>query len=221
MKKQILVGILTLGMGLGAQAVSVPLAPATLVPLAGAVTTTVGGTATLVDSLIGALYGPTPGAASINGTVNSFVYSGDVNNPYGLTGLTFVYRVFNDSSSIGVVEHLTVNNYDAFLVSVGTDASVGTDDPLSVNRSLLGTPVSFNFGFSGAAALMPGQSSHLLILQTSATRYERQIGAVIDGASANVFILGPTVSVPDGGMTVALLGLALGGLGLIRRKLIA
>jgi hypothetical protein len=166
----------------------------------------IGGGATLVGSLTGVNF-VTPGSASVSGTVDSWVYSGDVNNTYG--GLTFVYKVNVTAGT--VVEGLNLNNFSGVQVDVATDGSGVI--PSFANRGIVGTPVRFEW-LTGIAV---GSSSSFLLIRTDATAFEKVLDGVKDGTTVNVTLLGPAV--PDGGMTLVLLGTALTAMGLIRRKM--
>ena len=58
-------------------------------------------------------------AMTFTGNMDSWVYSNDPNNPYGPTGLTFVYQISNNTGSPHNIERLTVNSF------VGTQTDAG------------------------------------------------------------------------------------------------
>lgn len=161
-------------------------------------------------------YGPTGGGASISGTVWSWVYSGDTFNTLG--GLTFVYQISNNSGSAGVVEHLTVNDYIGAVKAYVAYSPSGIGLPIvptSADRGAIGTPIEWNFSQSGLGTIPAGSNSRYLIVQTDAQAYSLEPAGVIDGTTANVSLYGPNL--PDGGATIALMGLALAGLAGVRR----
>ncbi len=197
------------------------MAVGTLLPPSGSVSpvpsVTYGGT--LVGNYIGSFN--TGGLNPAVGTVQSWVYSGDASNPFnGVGGLTFVYLISNTGAgTLGYVETFTVNDYTSATAYVGYSPVLGTGPvvPTSVGRSILGTPITWNFsaGAGGLGAIPAGGSSKYLVVETDATSWALDAGGVIDSLTSNVGLLGP--SIPDGGATVALLGLALAGLAGVRR----
>ena len=138
------------------------------------------------------------------GSLTSKVFSGDANNTLG--GLTFTY-LLNITS--GDVDIFTLTGWAAgasFLVGQNGagQASTGVDAP--------GGGV-INFFFSDLTG-----TSETLVVETGATTFTPVTELFQDGAQAHALGFGV---VPDGGMTVMLLGMALSGLALFRKKVMA
>jgi VPDSG-CTERM motif len=158
-----------------------------------------------------------------HGSVTAAVFS-DPTNVFGAGDLTFVYQISNDATSIDNVMRGTGINFTGFMTDVGytTVGSTipgggfvnGTVAPILVDRSVGGDTVGFNFD-SFPGGLRPGLTSYVLVIQTNAHSFTSGFFNVIDGGVATVAAFQPAV--PDGGTTVALLGIALGGLEGVRR----
>lgn len=158
----------------------------------------------------GPLVTPLVGAA-FTGTITSTVISGDVSNPYG--GLTFVYHVSNDATSIHSIGRATLTGFTGFL----TDVSYGAPGvaPAVQDRSVDGDVVGFSFVGPplGPSVLPPGTTSALLVVQTDAREWTTAIGNAINGSIASGPIFAPMIPEP------ATLGfLALSGLGLLSSR---
>jgi VPDSG-CTERM motif len=154
------------------------------------------------------------------GTITASVFS-DPTNFFGSGHLTFVYQIHNDAGSLDALFRGTATNFSGFMTDVGfTSLGLaipgghfvnGTMPPVTVDRlNSSGDTVGFNF-----VALMPGDTSYALIIETNATEFAPGNFSVIDGGVATVPAYQP--SVPDGGSTVALLGITLAGLEGVRR----
>jgi len=140
------------------------------------------------------------------GTLTSTVIAGDVTNPYG--GLTFIYTLHNDDTSAHALARLTVNGYAGFQ----TDASYSSISPgiipLFIDRQINGDSIGFSFSNALQHTLIsPGGNSTVLIVQTNAPAFVRNVASVIDGAVTQVDTFAPAVPTP--GAT------ALAGLGLL------
>jgi hypothetical protein len=160
----------------------------------------------------GPLVTPLTGAA-FTATLTSTVYSGDTANPFP-GGLTFVYVVHNDGTSVDAIGRTTLNGFANFQ----TDASYSTlssgTAPATMNRSINGNVVGFSFVGPplGPAVLAPGTTSMTLVIQTDATAWTTDIGNVIDGSIASGRIYAPAVPEP------ATMMLLVAGLGLFWRR---
>ena len=137
---------------------------------------------------------------------------------YNVSGkYTFVYQL-TDTGASSITE-LTLNG---FIPSVGVTTLgyvTGNTDPKTA--TLLGSgnlQVGFDTSGNGIGIPASGGLSDYLVVATTATAYLNNFPAgVIDGGVAPANAYGPTV--PDGGMTIMLLGGALSGMALLRRKL--
>ena len=164
---------------------------------------------------------------SFTGTLTSEVWNNDASSPFGPASLTFTYQFNIDASSGNAVDRFTISSFSGYLTdasySLGSSGSVvpqllpSVVAPLSVGRAPAGDIVRWVFedGF-GNATLAPGDSSALLVVQTSATAWQNTIGGVSDGSTANVSSFAPAV-IPEPG-TVFVTGLAGGVLFVLRRS---
>ena len=139
------------------------------------------------------------------GTLFSKVSSGDVNNTLG--GLTFTYVL---SITSGDVDIFTLTGWTAGMSFFAGENGPGTG---STGFDAPGGGV-INFFFNDLA----GSVSETLVVQTGATTFTTATELFQDGGQAHALGFGV---VPDGGMTVMLLGMALSGLALFRQKVTA
>jgi PEP-CTERM motif-containing protein len=108
-------------------------------------------------------------------------------NPLG--GLTFIYQVFNDSTSKVGLRAETNTAFGGFLTNVhfALNGSLlagfadGLIAPLQGTRSSNGNVVGFNFGPPESNFVDPGESSRVLVIRTSATLFTDGFSSVIDG----------------------------------------
>ena len=143
-------------------------------------------------------------SVDIRGQVISQVYSGDDSNPFGVSGLTFTYRIIMDALSPHAVSGFSVGNYGGFGTDVSYNNLVAAGiSPFMANRSAgLGDVVRFTF-FPGIAH---GEASALLVVQTDSRTYERTLASVINSGSAVVASFAPS-EVPEPAMAaLAILG---------------
>lgn len=148
----------------------------------------------------------------LSGTITSWVVS-DPANPLG--GLSFYYQV----TEVGPesVSRVSVSDFglnpgspvDVAAVTSTFDSSVtGGVLPFLATRSSTGGGSTVGFLFVGNQELLPGQSSAVLVVNTSYTAFQVTAGSVIDSSSVNVAILGP-VPEPSNVMAAGLLLLPL------------
>jgi len=160
-------------------------------------------------------------SATLNGTLISRVYSGDSTSP--LTGLTFTYQIILSPSSPNAVSQLTVSRFGSFLTDVSYFGDGATNVPPSfISRSNegggVGDVMQFHFGPPGVTeSLFPGNTSSLLIVQTSAPNFQATIASIIDGVAVpNIASLAP-LTIPE--PSTAVLGVAgLVAFAIARRK---
>lgn len=160
-------------------------------------------------------------SSSLNGTLISRVYSGDSTSP--LAGLTFTYQIILSPSSPSAASQLSVSRFDSFVTDVSFFGAGPTNvAPSFISRSseggTVGDVMQFHFGPPGPIeSLVPGSTSSLLIVQTSALQFQPTTASIIDGVAVpNIASLAP-LSVPEPGTAVlSLAGLAC--LALVRRK---
>lgn len=174
------------------------------------------------DGLLGALVGG-PLVSPFNdvngfysGTVTSRVYTNDPTNPYGPTGLTFVYEVHSNVTSVNSFGRFTALGFGTMLTDVSYNNAFGGVTPYQQDRDNTGMVIGWSFGNipvpGGVGPIGPGQTSALLVVQVPATQISVSTGNVIDGSIATMDILAP-IPTPGAG---ALLGL--GTLAAFRRR---
>jgi hypothetical protein len=158
------------------------------------------------------------GAGTDTGSVTEWVVSGDTTNPFG--GLDFIYQI---SVTAGDARTLTFSNYAAVgTTNVGDNtggscavcagAAAGTLAPDLASSNGLGG-ISFGsakFNTGSSSNLLPGVTSYLMYIQTSAKAYVPGSIGILDTVAGNTAGLGP---VPEPGSVGLLLG-GLFGLGL-------
>ncbi|MDP1661625.1 MAG: hypothetical protein Q8L55_06880 [Phycisphaerales bacterium] len=152
-----------------------------------------------------------------SGTVTSRVYTNDPTNPYGLTGLTFVYEVSSNATSINSLGRFTALGFGGMPTDVSYNPFAGgAITPYQQDRDNTGMVIGWSFGNipvpGGVGPIGPGQTSSLLVVQVPATQINVSTGNVIDGSIATMDILAP---IPTPG-AAALLGL--GTMAAFRRR---
>jgi hypothetical protein len=164
-------------------------------------------------------------SATLNGTLISKVYSGDTTSP--LAGLTFTYQIILSASSPNSVSQLSVSRFDSFLTDVSYFGLQTTVNPTNIAPSFIsrsseggsvGDVMQFHFGAPAATeSLVPGQTSSLLIVQTSSPNFQASTASIIDGVAVpNIASLAP-LTIPE--PSSAMLGLAgLAAFAIARRK---
>lgn len=150
-----------------------------------------------------------------SGTVTSRVYTNDPTNPFGPTGLTFVYEVHNNAVSQNSFGRFTALGYGGLPTDVSFNPGAGVT-PYQQDRDNTGMVIGWSFGNipvpGGMGPIGPGMTSALLVVQVPATQIVISTGNVIDGSISTMDILAP-IPTPGAG---ALLGL--GTLAAFRRR---
>jgi hypothetical protein len=182
--------------GVGGTLVSVPLPT-------GAATLVASEKNTLVKSSLGSKYPA--------GTLSSWVYSGttaQTGNPLG--GDVFVYKIAISGTSTTFADIFADSgDWNGFLTDVGYN---GTIAPSSANRE--DGVITWDF----ATHLTDGTSSAYLIVDTKANKIKQDYFDVEDGGTSIAKAYVPQLTVPDGGMTLSMLGLGILAIHAFRRK---
>lgn len=152
-------------------------------------------------------------SSTFTGTLTTTIISGDTSNPWN--GLTFVYDLTNDVTSIDAIHRLTVNGYGGFSTDASYQAVIGDQEPALVDRSLNGDVVGFGFLAPplGSGHLPPGSFSARLVVRTDAPAYRESFASVINGSVTSVGTYSP---IPEP-MTVTLMIMG-AGLALLHRR---
>jgi len=145
-------------------------------------------------------------ATVLQGTISSWVLTGDVNNPYGLGGETFVYQVNETGSDI--VGDVSLNGFGPVgNISVGFVSKGAPFDPTGISQTVNGViDVAFNQGFTGLG--------DLIYVYTSARGFVSLLDPVQDGVNSSALALAP-VPEPTTALAAALMMLPL-GVGMVR-----
>lgn len=229
LRTKIAASILIMGFAAGANA-QVALAPGSSVFDTGGALQSALGTFALEASKTSAFTATDPTAFS--GVLDSWVLSGDTNNPNG--GLDFVYRVTNSITSNDAIHRMVVNGFGGFTVAAGYlssgltptgDAVAGGRSPTLADR---GDTPGDNAGFSFLQAMVSGfsfnslnvgQTSRYLVLYTNASTYGDSMASVIDGSVASAATFAPVLFAPvPEPETYALMLAGLGLMGFVGRR---
>lgn len=142
---------------------------------------------------------------SYNGTARTAVYS-------TATGLDFYYQFTNNASSQNGIDRiigfdfssLGVSAVDVYQTAAGFGIFVdGTEFSDYADRTTPGV-IGFNFVPNGNSKVMPGTSSYIQIIRTTATQYQSGNFGIIDGIAANAD--GFASAVPESSSSLMLLG---------------
>jgi hypothetical protein len=174
-------------------------------------------------------------SATFSATLNAAAYSGTNSVCTGANCLTFAYQVTDTGATgagTGIIEDLTSFNFSNFATDVGSSTlatassifAAGGLAPFTVSRSLSGPGAVVSFDYPDTAAgtsdLTPGNHSTVLIVETNAVNFTSGLFSAIDGATttASAFAPAAPTSASPEPASLALIGSALIGLGLIRRR---
>lgn len=152
-------------------------------------------------------------AHQLNGTLESRVFRNDVNNPNGLNALTFWYQLTMSTITPAgdAANRLSLNGWAGFLTAAVYVLATGVAPD---SQTLAADTIGIN------VTLSAGQQSAIILVRSRATSVTTANDKVQDGGQSDAFGYAPA-TVPDGGTTVMLLGGALSGLGLLRKKFLA
>ncbi len=154
------------------------------------------------------------GNTVFTGTASGAAYSYEANVIPG--GLTFVYGISNDLSSVDRIDQVTLSGFAGFTTDVGYISDGVSYSPTSITRSADGSILRFNFAGND---IKQGNSSTTLVVRTNAPFAIPNTISIIDGGVATVAGVGPSVAGGTGTPEPASLGvLALGGVMLLRRR---
>ncbi len=167
---------------------------------------------------------PAGQASTFSGTYSEVVYRDSANTLCGMTGmcLSFGIQLTNNSTSTDGIETVTTGPFSSlFTYNVGYVAVNSGIAPLYINDSATGT-ISFNFTAPGNTSnlIMPGRTSDVLIIQTSATNFRAGNLSFQDNQTATVAGFIPTApAVPEPASWALMIGgFGLTGAAMRRRK---
>ncbi len=145
--------------------------------------------------------------ASISGTITTptfttdytqWVYA-DPGNTWCAGCLDFVYQFTNDGPRAN--ERFSMYNFAGVMADVGTNP-FGMHDPDSIDRSVSGAVIGFNYTASNEIA--PGETTPWLVIETDAMTYTNGFVSVQDGTAGFGNAYAPTAT-PEPS-TLALVG---------------
>lgn len=168
---------------------------------------------TLLDSISTAITTPT-----FNGTARAAVYDG----PEDGMNLNFYYQFSNnggEDDTLSAISRMTAGGFGDWATDVSQSSTsfgdfvAGTVAANTVDRGGTGV-VGFNFTPGG---VMPGESTNVMEIRTSATDYTSNWMAVIDGTAGFGPAFAPTAAIPEP-ETYAMMLAGLGLLGFVGKR---
>jgi hypothetical protein len=148
--------------------------------------------------------------ATFSATYQQWVYA-DPTNTWCSGCLDFVYQFTNNGGDAN--ERFSMYNFAGFLVDAGTHV-FGVHDPMTIDRSLLGPVVAFNYGAGNE--IVPGETTPLLVIETNALHFKPGFASAQDGTAGYGFAYAPS-AVPEPS-SLALVGGGLSVFGFLLRK---
>jgi hypothetical protein len=205
-KNIITVGALSATLLLSRQAQAIPLGPGdVVVPPAIAAGPAFG----LLDTVAS----PWVITAGFTGTVTTRVYNDPVFNPFGLT-FTYDITINSNPPDTEALARLGLIDWAGFLVET---FQTGAGDPAKSADRTPGAADIIGFNFSPDSTFFGGETSTTLILASNATDYKPSMYGVQSGLTVNGETFAPLLAVPEGSLTLVLLGIGFLSLHRFRR----
>jgi hypothetical protein len=149
--------------------------------------------------------------ATFTTAFTEWVYA-DPTNTWCNGCLDFVYQFTNNGPDVN--ERYSMYNFAGFSLDVGTNP-FGVHDPTTIDRSLNGSVVGFNF--PAADEIGTRQTTVLLVIETNSLQYTTGFVSAQDGTAGFAMGYSPASSVPEPS-SLALLGSGLTFAGVMLRK---
>jgi hypothetical protein len=137
-------------------------------------------------------------ATTFTGALTSQVFQNDPTNPFGLGALTFSFQIADTSVFPvvpGEIDRFTDISFAGFQTDVQYVPGTGNVDPAYFDRSVgVGDTVGVAFAPAplGFGALLPGQTTDVLIVYTNAQSFAETTAALLDGGRSEVRSFAPT-----------------------------